>query len=84
MIGGKKNPLRAQVALEIRGALLKKPATMEGPAQYWSKEEQKENLYTVYTKYSKLGGVWSAAAQAVSHLISEFSDLTLMPNAGPC
>ncbi|KAJ6484175.1 hypothetical protein C8R45DRAFT_931628 [Mycena sanguinolenta] len=65
ILNGVNNPYRAAVAAEIRNAVLKRPANKGVPAQYWTKEEQEMKVCEVYDKYSQLGGVWSAAAQAV-------------------
>ncbi|KAK7012718.1 hypothetical protein R3P38DRAFT_2549502 [Favolaschia claudopus] len=65
ILNGTQNPRRGAVAVDIRNAVLKKSAEKDAPAQYWSKEEQETKMVAVYEKYSRMGGVWSAAAHAV-------------------
>lgn len=64
-MNGTKNPYRSQVGAAIRDAILQVPAKDGVPAQYWDKETQEARLQAAYTKYSRLGGVWSAAAPLV-------------------
>ncbi|KAJ3474041.1 hypothetical protein NLI96_g12682 [Meripilus lineatus] len=65
VMNGTKNPYRSQVGAAIRDAILQVPAKDGVPAQYWDKETQEARLQAAYTKYSRLGGVWSAAAPLV-------------------
>ncbi|KAJ3476001.1 hypothetical protein NLI96_g11459 [Meripilus lineatus] len=65
ILGGCKNRLRGIVSRDIRDSLLKEGATPERPALYWSKEEQGVKLEAVFQKWSRRGGVWSAAAPKV-------------------
>ncbi|KAJ7635469.1 hypothetical protein DFH06DRAFT_675131 [Mycena polygramma] len=65
IINGVNNPHRGEVAAAIRNALLKNSASKGVLAKYWTKEEQESKMREVYDKYSRRGGVWSAAAHAV-------------------
>lgn len=58
--------MTAPVAKDISEAFLKKKADKDGPAQYWSHEEQIERLEAMFEKYKTMGGVWTAAAEDVS------------------
>ncbi|KAJ7676042.1 hypothetical protein DFH06DRAFT_1466749 [Mycena polygramma] len=59
------NPHRTEVAAAIRNALLKNSASKGVLAKYWTKEEQELKMREVYDRFSRRGGVWSAAAHAV-------------------
>lgn len=65
-IGGTKNPFRSEVARDITDAILKTRAKKDVSATYWNKEEQEKRLTEAYNKWSRKGGVWSAAAVRVS------------------
>lgn len=65
VINGVKNPHRGEVAQDIRDSILKSPAGSDGPARYWSKDEQETRLIAAYEKWSSHGSVWSAAAPKV-------------------
>lgn len=65
VVGDTKNRFRSQVGQDIREAFLEKPADAEGPAIYWSKEDQERKLKAAYQKWSDHGNVWSAASPAV-------------------
>lgn len=84
--GGTNNPHRANVAADIREALLIEPAHGGKPAKYWSKEDQYIRLAAVYHKWSQHGGVWSAAAPQVRQALNTKLLVLLMPavGAGTC
>ncbi|CAK5283262.1 unnamed protein product [Mycena citricolor] len=65
LLNGASNPYRARIAMEIRDAILKQPASKGIPAKYRSKEEQESRIIGIFTMYEKIGNVWSAAAQSV-------------------
>ncbi|KAJ7157749.1 hypothetical protein C8R46DRAFT_909000, partial [Mycena filopes] len=65
VLNGTNNLHRAEVAADIRNAILKNSASKGVLAQYWDKHEQEAKMIAVYNKYSARGGVWSAAAHAV-------------------
>ncbi|KAK6971771.1 hypothetical protein R3P38DRAFT_3297859 [Favolaschia claudopus] len=65
VLNGTQNPRRGAVAADIRNAVLKKSAAKGAPAEYWPKEVQEAKMVDVYNRYSRMGGVWSAAAHAV-------------------
>lgn len=64
--GGTRNPLRGAVAKDVTDAILKTRAINGLPATYWTQKEQEVKLDEAYEKWSKHGGVWSAAAPKVS------------------
>ena len=66
ILNGAKNPYRNTVAGDIKNAILKTRAEKGIPATYWSQSEQEKRLEEVYQKWSRHGGVWSAAAVKVS------------------
>ena len=66
VLNGAKNPYRNAVALDIKNAILKTRAEKGTPATYWSQPEQETRLEEAYQKWSRHGGVWSAAAAKVS------------------
>jgi hypothetical protein len=70
IVNGTKNHHRAEVASDITGAILKKRAVDGKGAEYWTKEEQAVKLEAVFEKWSRKGGVWSAAAAQVSPHVS--------------
>ncbi|KAJ7079416.1 hypothetical protein B0H15DRAFT_914092 [Mycena belliarum] len=65
ILNGMNNPHRNEVAAAIRNAVLKNSASKGVLTQYWNKDEQKANMISIYERYSRRGGVWSAAAHAV-------------------
>ena len=65
VLGGTKNPYRAQVAEDISNAIIKTKAHDGIPARYWTQEEQEEKLVNAFEKWATVGGVWSAAAEKV-------------------
>ncbi|TFY75259.1 hypothetical protein EWM64_g8749, partial [Hericium alpestre] len=65
IINGTKNPYRLAVAQDLRDAILIKGASKEVPAKYWAKEEQEVKLEAAFVKWTRRGGVWSAAAAKV-------------------
>ena len=65
VLGGTKNPHRAEVAEDISSAIIKVKAHDGIPARYWAKEEQEERLVMAFEKWGTVGGVWSAAAEKV-------------------
>ncbi|KAF7969565.1 hypothetical protein HWV62_26925 [Athelia sp. TMB] len=65
-IGGTKNPFRSEVAQDITNTILKTRAKKGASATYWGKEEQERRLIEAYDKWSKKGGVWSAAAAKIN------------------
>ncbi|KZP11522.1 hypothetical protein FIBSPDRAFT_756586, partial [Athelia psychrophila] len=62
IIGGTKNPFRSEVAQDITDAILKTRAKKGVSATYWNRAEQERRLIEAYEKWSRKGGVWSAAA----------------------
>ena len=66
VLNGTKNPYRNAVALDIKNAILKTRAEKGTSATYWSQPEQEKRLEEAYQKWSRHGGVWSAAAAKVS------------------
>ena len=63
---------------DIRDSILKKPAGNDGPASYWSKDEQTTCLIAAYEKWSSHGSVCSAAApnvctQIIQNGLTDFS-----------
>lgn len=75
VLGGTKNPHRAEVAEDISSAIIKVKAHDGIPARYWTKEEQEERLVMAFEKWDTVGGVWSAAAEKV-HLCLDFLSST--------
>ncbi|KAF8173269.1 hypothetical protein BJ912DRAFT_1065323 [Pholiota molesta] len=63
--GGTKNPHRREVLLDIRDAIIKRPATTNIPALYWTQKEQETKIVDAYNKWLQNGNVWSAAASKV-------------------
>ncbi|KAF8186240.1 hypothetical protein BJ912DRAFT_927161 [Pholiota molesta] len=63
--GGCKNPHRQEVLLDIRNAIIKRPAKPNMPALYWSQSEQETRIIEAYNKWLQNGKVWSAAASKV-------------------
>ncbi len=66
VLGGKKNPYLTSVARDISSALLKSRGSHGVLAEYRNRNEAEAMLQGVYEKYSKIGGVWTAAAAKVS------------------
>ena len=66
VLNGAKNPYRSAVAHDIKNAIMKTRAEKGTPATYWSQAEQVKHLEEAYQKWSRHGGVWSAAAVKVS------------------
>jgi len=50
---------------DIQDVTLKKSAGKDGPAEYWSQEEQSKHLCLAYEKWDTTGKVWSAVAAKV-------------------
>ncbi|KAI1781854.1 hypothetical protein LXA43DRAFT_907485 [Ganoderma leucocontextum] len=63
VLGGTRNPHRAEVAEDVSNAIIKTKAHNGIPARYWSREEQVERLVKAFDKWAAVGGVWSAAAE---------------------
>ena len=72
ILNGTKNPYRNTVASDIKNAILKTRAEKGTPATYWSRSEQEKRLEEVYQKWSRHGGVWSAAAAKVSACVADY------------
>lgn len=68
VLNGTRNPNRKEVLKEIGQAIMIKPATKEGSARYYGKQEQAERLEKVYKKWSEHGGIWSAGAAKVCEI----------------
>ncbi len=71
VLNGKKNPLIEAVAKDVSNALLKTRASGGNLAEYRDKYEAEAMLQMVFEKYSKIGGVWTAAAAKVSSMRHE-------------
>jgi hypothetical protein len=84
IVNGTKNPHRAEVASDITDAILKKRAANGKGAEYWSKEEQISKLEAAFEKWTRKGGVWSAAAAQVRvfHILDPH--LELIHGPGVC
>ena len=72
ILNGAKNPYRNTVAGDIKNAILKTRAEKGIPATYWSQSEQEKRLEEVYQKWSRHGGVWSAAAAKVRAYVANY------------
>jgi hypothetical protein len=72
IVNGTKNVHRAEVASDITNAILKERAGNGKGAEYWSKEEQTTKLEAAFEKWTKKGGVWSAAAAQASHMLKKY------------
>jgi hypothetical protein len=65
VLGGTNNPHRGAVAKDIVDAVLSSRATADSPATYRAQPEQERRLQAAFDKWSKVSGVWSAAASKV-------------------
>ncbi|PSR71595.1 hypothetical protein PHLCEN_2v12525 [Hermanssonia centrifuga] len=65
VLNGKKNPYLTSVARDISSALLKSRGSHGVLAEYRNRDEAETMLQAVYEKYSRIGGVWTAAAAKV-------------------
>jgi hypothetical protein len=68
VINGVQNPHQGEVAKDITESIIRERAEKGKPATYWNKEEQEARLVSAFEKWSKKGGVWSAAAPKVNLL----------------
>ncbi|KAJ7165980.1 hypothetical protein C8R46DRAFT_1219750 [Mycena filopes] len=60
ILNGSHNTHRKEILKDIRSAIIKEPATKDGPAKYWLKAEQEARLQSAFDKWAARG-VWSAA-----------------------
>ncbi|EGO20419.1 hypothetical protein SERLADRAFT_373814 [Serpula lacrymans var. lacrymans S7.9] len=65
IVNGMENTHRSAVASNISEAIFKTPSTEGKSAEYRSKYEQEAYLQNMFEKWSRKGGVWSAAATKV-------------------
>ncbi|KAJ7026258.1 hypothetical protein C8F04DRAFT_1268296 [Mycena alexandri] len=65
ILNGAQNPHRKEVLKDVRDAIIKTPATKDGPAKYWLQAEQETRLAAAFDKWTARGGVWSAAAHNI-------------------
>ncbi len=79
ILNGKKNPYLTSVARDISSALLKSRGSHGVLAEYRNRTEAEAMLQTVYEKYLRIGGVWTAAAAKVSNCDARYSILADKP-----
>ncbi|KAF9470175.1 hypothetical protein BDN70DRAFT_821684, partial [Pholiota conissans] len=65
IFNGAKNPHRREVLVDVRNAIIKKPAKPNQPAEYWPQSEQERRIIEMYDKWVSHGDVWSGAAPNV-------------------
>jgi hypothetical protein len=65
VINGVRNPHRKAVARDISNAIYKTYSQGKHPAEYRTKEEQEVLLTELFTKWLRVGDVWTEAASKV-------------------